>query len=224
MSNVIGLTARPGLEPCWLCHARVDVRVMFCSRCGALQPPRAATHYERLGVAAGVDVDRENLDTRYEALRRILAAERFTAKGLGERSLAARHREALDEAYQVLKDPLSRGRYWLSLNPADTARAEGPQPAANDVPVTIQDLPLQAELAEAMTAQELDLLAQRAIGTFEDGLMTLLDRLRRQEWQAATEILARLDQMEAIMAQIRQKRVFITEGPGASQEPPPAKD
>ena len=112
--NVVGLNEFAGLQNgdlhCWLCQKPVSTRALFCHHCGSVQPVRAIDHFARLGLERRVDVDLELLDRQYASFCRTLDPQRFLIRGMGERNHAAKQMEALNEAYDTLRDPLKRGR------------------------------------------------------------------------------------------------------------------
>ena len=56
------------------------------------------------------------LDSRYRELQRSVHPDRFASAGEAERRLSMQQATAINEGYQVLKDPLKRGRYLLELS------------------------------------------------------------------------------------------------------------
>ncbi len=75
----------------------------------------SSTHFELFGLPQSFAVDREQLDSRYRQLQRTMHPDRFVNAGDQERRLAMQQAARINEAYQVLKDPLLRGRYLLEL-------------------------------------------------------------------------------------------------------------
>jgi len=72
------------------------------------------------------DVDLGVLSARYREAQRAVHPDKFAHAPEAERRLSVQMAARINEAYQVLKDPLSRGRYLLelqgvALDDADTA-------------------------------------------------------------------------------------------------------
>ncbi len=137
MSNVIGMNefaAMPnGNTNCWLCQKAASTRALFCHHCGTVQPVRDIDHFSRLGVERRIDVDVEHLDRQYAALSRTLDPQRFLIRGLGERGYASKQLEALTAAYETLREPLKRGRYWLSLHESEAQKAVEANPMVQEL-------------------------------------------------------------------------------------------
>lgn len=205
MSNVIGLNEYAGLAnsavTCWLCQKPASTRAIFCHHCGTVQPVRDIDHFARLGVERRIDIDVSHLDHQFAALSRTLDPQRFLIRGMGERSNASKQLEALTHAHETLRDPLRRGRYWLSLH-----HDEGAAPAD----VTPMIVALRDELSTASEPVACDRVAQKAGQALEDGIMGLMQALRGQQWEQASSVLVHLDWLESILGDVRSKRSDLT--------------
>jgi molecular chaperone HscB len=205
MSNVIGMneftgTAKGGLH-CWLCQKQVSLRALFCHHCGTIQPMRDIDHFARLGLERRIDADMDLLEKQYTALSRTLDPQRFIIRGMGERGHAARQLEALNEAYDTLRDPLRRSRYWLGLHAKEFDEAV----AAN--PMVVE---LRHDLDTAADPAQCDRVAQKAGQAMEEGIMGLMQALRGENWTQANTVLVELDGLEAILGDVRTRRAELT--------------
>ncbi|NBX74235.1 MAG: hypothetical protein EBQ89_08050 [Alphaproteobacteria bacterium] len=187
---------------CWHCHGRTDETAMFCNHCGSVQNVRAADHFARLGLERRLDVNVTDLDDRFNKLRKPLDPNFFMIRSTTERNFAARQLIALVEAYETLRDPVQRGRYWLKLHQQDFVAAK------NDHPV-VQKMRAEFDNVADDTAQ-LDMLAQRTNALLQNGVMKLLTSLRQQNWEEANQALVELDGMEDILSQTRARRQGMT--------------
>lgn len=207
MFNVIGLSdftnaTNNGLH-CWLCQKTVSARALFCHHCGTIQPVRDIDHFARLGIEQRIDVDMEHLEKQYAALSRTLDPQRFLIRGLGERGHAARQMEALRQAYDVLRDPLSRGRYWIGLH----EKGGQGQQIARVLPPFIAAL--RQELDSAAEPCVCDRVAQKAGQAMEQGIVGLMRALRGEDWQLAKAALSEIDGLEAILGDVRARRASL---------------
>ena len=75
----------------------------------------STTHFERFGLPRSFDVDRALLDERYRESQRAVHPDRFVNATDQERRLSMQLATNLNAGYQILKDPLTRGRYLLEL-------------------------------------------------------------------------------------------------------------
>ena len=185
---------------CWLCQKPVSARALFCHHCGTIQPVRAIDHFARLGLERRIDIDLDQLEHQYAALSRTLDPQRFMIRGVGERGHAAKQLEALHEAYETLREPLKRGRYWLTLHEKEFKNAADAHPFVKE---------LRQELEVAAEPQQCDRVAQKAGQAFEEGIMGLMQALRGQNWQQANATLIELDGLESILGDVRARRSGI---------------
>lgn len=199
--NVVGLNEFAGLQNgdlhCWLCQKAVSTRALFCHNCGTIQPVRAIDHFARLGIERRIDVEMDLLERQYAALQRTLDPQRFVIRGMGERGHAAKQLEALTEAYEILREPLKRSRYWLVLHQKEFHADVSANPFVQE---------LRAELNAAAEPSQCDRVAQRAGQAMQQGIMNLMQALRSDEWNVAGATLAELDGLESILADVRVKR------------------
>lgn len=115
MTASVATAAVAAVVACWSCKGPVATRALFCSVCGAVQPPGAIDHFSRLGMQPTFDVDYDVLEKQYFGFQRRLHPDRFAAKSAKERALSQSQATSLNEAYETLKDPLKRAAYLLEL-------------------------------------------------------------------------------------------------------------
>ncbi len=198
--NVVGFNefvAAHGDLHCWLCQKPVSARALFCHHCGTIQPVRAIDHFARLGIERSIDIDLDQLEHQHSALSRTLDPQRFMIRGMGERGHAAKQLEALNEAYETLREPLKRGRYWISLHEKESKEAAEAHPFVAE---------LRQELNSAADPAQCDRVAQRAGYALEVGIMGLMQALRGENWQQANVALVELDGLESILDAVRARR------------------
>ena len=195
---------------CWLCQRGTSLRALFCQHCGSIQPVRPLDHFARLGLERRIDIDSELLERQYNGLKKALDPARFAIRGLGERGHAAKQYQALEEAYHTLREPLRRGRYWLSLHEREVREAEGTNPMVAE---------LRSELEGASLPPQCDRIAQKAGTAMEQGIVSLMQALRSQNWQLANAILLEVDGLETILDEVRGRRASL-----ASSAPPVSAD
>ena len=100
---------------CWSCQ-RPEGEGALCEKCGAIQPPRARTHFEMLGLAARFDVDPGTLEARYKELSKKLHPDRFARADARARVFSLQQSTALNDAVRTLRDRTRRAEYLLRLS------------------------------------------------------------------------------------------------------------
>lgn len=205
MDKVIEITcnASQGFH-CWSCHGALGAREMFCHTCGTIQPARTMDCFQRLGLERRIDVDQALLDRNFTQLQRSFAPERFIIRSQQERVYAAKHLEAVQEAYETLRDPVKRSRAWIDMNKASFERALASQQSS----AIVEEL--KAMYQNSDETAHLDRVAQRAGQEIEFGIIRLLSSLRLQDWQMANSILGELDGLETLIVEVREKRIALT--------------
>jgi molecular chaperone HscB len=99
-----------------------------CPSCERLQEPRlicadcaaplvcSIDCFAALGLTRKLQIDSDTLEGCYHDLGRRLHPDRFANAPAKLRDLSLRATALLTRAYRTLRDPVSRGRYWLELN------------------------------------------------------------------------------------------------------------
>lgn len=203
IDKVIDLSSNQQDFLCWSCHQHLSVRAMFCNHCGSIQPVRDIDHFQRMGIEKKVDLDLQALEKNYAALQRTFNPERFMIRSQQEKIYATKHREAVQMAFDNLRDPVSRSRYWLMLNKQEAKESSTQQNSA-----IISELHGMYEGASDTVA--LDRLAQRTGQEIEMGIIRLLSVLRTQDWDSANRVLSELDELETLITAVREKRQSLT--------------
>lgn len=188
---------------CWSCYGGLSARALFCNHCGTIQPVREADCFQRLGLERKVDIDPTQLEKNYAQLQRSFSPERFIIRSQTEKGHAEKHRAAIQDAYDTLRDPIRRSRVWIDLHDGADVLAR-----ARQTPTIVGEL--QDSFMKADATPALDKLAQRTGQEIEFGILRLLASLRAQDWPQANMILAELDGLETLIAEIRSKRLGMT--------------
>lgn len=187
------------VRTCWSCRGPVPARDRFCPTCNVVQEPAAADHFARLDLEPRFDIEAAEIERRYFALQRQFHPDRFASRTPKERALSLRHATALNEAYKVLKDPLTRAEHLLALagRPVRTDGAE----TVNDPELLMEAMEMREQLAEAQDAAAVDaLLAQSRQGAAE------LERRFGEAFAASN-----LDAAQKLALRLRYARKLIDE-------------
>ncbi len=109
------------------------------------------THFELFGLRQSFAIDRQQLDERFRELQRTAHPDRFASASDLERRISAQHATRINEAYQVLKDPLRRGRYLLGLAGIEF---DDEHRTTRDTGFLMEQMELREALGEVRAAQE----------------------------------------------------------------------
>lgn len=95
--------------------AHVQEPRLLCVECGApLGAPLDL--FAALGLPRKLTLDPAQLEQTYHDLGRRIHPDRFAGSDATLRDLSLRSTALLTRAYRTLRDPVSRGLYWLELN------------------------------------------------------------------------------------------------------------
>lgn len=124
-------------------------------------------YFALFGLPVGFPVDLERLADAYRALQGAVHPDRFAAGSDQERRLSMQASTRVNEAFQTLKDPLSRARYLLILHTGDPGTDNQ---TTRDAAFLMEQMELRETLAEARGQSD----PQAVIGA-------VLDQLQRQD-------------------------------------------
>jgi molecular chaperone HscB len=95
--------------------ARAQAPALLCTGCGA---PLGANIdlFAALNLPRRLVIDAAAMERAYHDLSRRIHPDRFAAAPAAARDASMRATALLTRAYRTLRDPVSRGRYWLELH------------------------------------------------------------------------------------------------------------
>jgi molecular chaperone HscB len=102
-------------------------------------------HFELFSLPQRYALERAELDARYRDLQRTVHPDRYASASDQERRISMQQATQINEAYQVLKDPLKRGRYLLELRGCGL---DDQQNTHQDPEFLMQQMELRESLAE----------------------------------------------------------------------------
>ncbi len=87
---------------------------------GVVQAAVEKNFFELFGLPVSFDVDTADLAVRYRELQRQFHPDRYANATGPERRLSLEITAQINQGFQTLREPLSRGRYLLALRGVDT--------------------------------------------------------------------------------------------------------
>jgi len=199
--------ASAGLTSCWSCKGPVTNQVLFCHTCGAIQPPGQADHFRRLGLAAGFDIDMDVAEKRYLGFQRAIHPDRFAAKPAKERALAEAQSVSLNEAYETLKDPLSRAAYLLRLKGIDAAVSK--DETMRDPELLMEAMEAREALMEAESEPAIEKLAAKAGADAIQVLSELSKAFADDDLARANKLVTRFKYLRKFLEETRSRLVAL---------------
>jgi molecular chaperone HscB len=102
--------------------------------------------FQLFDLPESFDLDLEVLADRYRDLQRVVHPDRYANASDQERRLAVQAASHINDAFQVLREPLSRARYLLSLHGMPVDSGSG---GTSDPMFLMEQMELREALAEA---------------------------------------------------------------------------
>lgn len=136
-------------------------------------------YFELFGLSAEFSIDLSELSATYQALQKAVHPDRFAHSSSQEQLIAVQKSAEINSAYQVLKQPISRGEYLLTLR--GTA-LPSEQQSFQDVGFLMEQMELREMLGEIEHADDPDASIFSAQET--------LDLQSQQLWKETTALLA----------------------------------
>jgi len=192
---------------CWSCKGPVDATELFCPTCKAVQAPRAVDHFTRLGLPVSFAVDSAELDRRYFAGQRLLHPDRFATKTPRERAISQSQAVALNEAYETLKDPLSRATYLLGLKGV-TANPDGCH-TVNDPTLLMEQMERREALNEADTPAAAEAIAREAASHVRDSEAAIAGAFASGDLDKAGTETTRLKYLVKLVEEARVRKAKL---------------
>jgi molecular chaperone HscB len=148
----------------------------------------STNYFELFDFPVDFDIDGELLAQRYRKLQQVVHPDNYANASEKERRLALQKTAQINEAFQVLKHPMSRGRYLLQLQGVDTQEAQ-------DMTMDGEFLIKQMELRETLASIKQQAQPIEALNHFLTNLqqqiaqltVQLRQNLRDKNWQAARD-------------------------------------
>jgi molecular chaperone HscB len=168
--------------------------------------PSSSDAFELLGLPATFDLEPAVIEKAFFDRSKELHADRFATAPAAERVAALSRSRALNDAYQVIKKPVSRAEYLLSRAGISIGDNERLEPE-----FLMRVLELREELAEAKAAKDM-----AAIQRLHDAMVARRD-------QAMTEIAAAfaagaLDEVKRVVIVMRYIARYLEESDAALEQ------
>jgi molecular chaperone HscB len=161
------------------------------------------THFELFGLPQAYALDRDKLDAAYREMQNTVHPDRFAAQPDAEQRVAMQWATQVNEAYQTLKHPVSRGVYLLKLQGIDALDASNTKMAPAFL---MQQMEWREAIDEARAAKNADALdaltdaLRAAHRRIEAQLAELIDVAK--DYEGAREAVRQLRFMDKLIAEV----------------------
>src|ERR1051326_2496998 len=121
---------------------------------------RPQSHFELFGLPIAFGLDQEALEKAYREIQAQVHPDRFAHAGDAERRASLQWTTRVNEAFQVLKHPVSRARHLLELHGVDVAFETN---TAMPPEFLMQQMELREKLEQAKDSPSLDRLRRELL-------------------------------------------------------------
>ena len=193
------------LIKCWNCNVDAAQGDLFCPGCSKIQPPTQINHFTRLHMPHDFDLGLKKLEVAYFAMQTKLHPDRFSNKSEKEKLYSMQQSMSVNEAYETLKNPLSRAEYLLKLEGvivnADNSAIKPSQA------LLMESLEMRERLFESNSPEE---IRQIAIENMENKLETI-DSIKQnfieRNLEDAAQNTIKLRYLEKLAEEIKGKKI-----------------
>ena len=127
---------------------------------GAARALTSSSHFALFGLAEAFSLDLEMLEKAYRDIQSQVHPDRFAHAGDAERRASLQWTTRVNEAFQVLKHPVSRARHLLELHGVDVAFETN---TAMPPEFLMQQMELREKLEQAKDSPSLDRLRRELL-------------------------------------------------------------
>lgn len=162
-------------------------------------------YFELFGLPSQFILDGSLLSSQFRELQKRFHPDNFASASERDRLLAVQKASQINDAYQILKNPISRAEYMLSENGVDI-RAE--QQTMQDPMFLMEQMELREELEEiADKADPEDALfdfESKVSKMYKHHLRTVEDELNGELWLQAADSVRKLKFIAKLKNEIEQ--------------------
>ena len=157
---------------------------------GAAKALTSSSHFELFGLPAVFSLDQEMLEKAYRDIQSQVHPDRFAHAGDAERRASLQWTTRVNEAFQVLKNPVSRARHLLELQGVDVAFETN---TAMPTDFLMQQMELREKLEDAKDASALEELRSNLVNSRKSLEAELADALDgRKDFSSAASLVRKL--------------------------------
>ncbi len=134
-------------------------------------------HFELFSLPVAFDLDQDILAQRYRDLQRTVHPDNYVHASERERRLAMQRTSQINEAFQTLKNPLTRGQYLLQLHGIQWDQVGD---TAMDSDFLLEQMELREELGEIKEQAQPQKVLTNFIQRVETRTRLLTEQLNQQ--------------------------------------------
>ncbi|MDP9499498.1 Fe-S protein assembly co-chaperone HscB [Bisgaard Taxon 45] len=161
--------------------------------------------FEIFGLPVDFHVDQRELSTRYLALQKSLHPDNFTTHSAQEQRLAMQRSAEVNDALQILKDPILRAESIIALHTGEQQNIE--QTSTRDLAFLMQQMQWREQLDEIEEQKDSEQLMAFSADIEQSQkrlLNELSEALLNQQWQQANSINDKLRFIKKLLIEVER--------------------
>lgn len=168
--------------------------------------------FELFDLPVQFEVDNEKLSANYLSLQKALHPDNFSSGTSAEQRQAMQKSAQLNDALQILKDPVQRAEAMIAIHTGESQDIE--QKSNNDIEFLMQQMQWREELAQIESAkndQDLTAFTKQIEQENQQFVKQLAESLEKQEWNTARQLCDKLRFTKKLMTEIERVEEVIFE-------------
>ena len=160
--------------------------------------------FELFSLPVSFQIDPTQLSQQYLQLQKQLHPDNFSTASEQEQRLALQKSTQVNDAYQILKDPILCAEAILSLALDKAVDSEN---TTHDLEFLMQQMELREQLEQAQQQQDQALLAQlnsQVQKSYRENIKTLSDSIEQQDWNSTKQTIDRLKFIRKLQQEIER--------------------
>jgi molecular chaperone HscB len=158
-------------------------------------------YFDIFGLPIQFELDGSLLASQYRELQRRFHPDNYATASERDRLMAVQKAAQINDAYQILKSPLARAEYILSLNGIEM---HGEKQTLQDPVFLMEQMELREELEEVRDEAALFDLDTRVSNMSRQQMSELKQELEQSQWELAADRVRKLKFIEKLKAEIEQ--------------------
>ncbi len=171
------------------------------------------SYYELFELPQQFELDTAQLAERYRALQRSTHPDRFAEASAAEQRLAVQYSAFVNQAFNILKDPLERALYLLSLAGWDQERVSS-QKLAGDF--LMEQMELREKVESLRDLVDPEEVIEHLLAEVADDIRIHTVELRQamdtSEWDAAATAVVKMQYLVKLRAEIEALETELLDG------------
>ena len=148
--------------------------------------------FELFSLPVSFQIDPTQLSQQYLQLQKQLHPDNFSTASEQEQRLALQKSTQVNDAYQILKDPILRAEAILSLALDKAVDSEN---TTHDLEFLMQQMELREQLEQAQ---------QQVQKSYQENIKTLSDSIEQQDWNSTKQTIDRLKFIRKLQQEIER--------------------